>query len=189
MKKIKYLCLIFLSTCAFAQVAIGKSTISSPAVSLEFGTENRGIVLPWVSTIANQPTANYTAISGTEDGTLIFDLSDYKVKYRKAGAWFDLTVKNKTDVISGITNNTVNSSIQDTKKELQNAKTMIGGNPSTDTTKGILVLADTNKAMILPLVENPHSTINNPAAGMVVYDPTNNLFCVYNGTVWSFWKP
>ncbi|WP_279195775.1 hypothetical protein [Chryseobacterium indoltheticum] len=56
-------------------------------------------------------------------------------------------------------------------------------------TPGILVLEDTNKAMILPRVASPHLNIINPAPGMMVYDTTAKQLAVFNGTVWSFWKP
>ena len=56
-------------------------------------------------------------------------------------------------------------------------------------TPGILVLADTDKAMVLPKVASPHLNIVNPAAGMMVYDTTSKQLAVFNGTVWSFWKP
>lgn len=65
---------------------------------------------------------------------------------------------------------------------------MIGGNPTTDTTNGFFVLADTNKAMVLPKVADPHLNIINPEPGTMVYDTTSKLLAVYNGSVWTFWK-
>ena len=53
----------------------------------------------------------------------------------------------------------------------------------------ILVLEDANKAMVLPTVPNPHVNIVNPEPGMMVYDTTAKQLAVFNGTVWSFWKP
>lgn len=89
MKKLIIASLVCLSTVAFSQVAIGKTSVSSPSSSLEFGNsgvgaditdpaKQKGIVLPWVSTVADQPVAGYQAMSATEHGTLIFDLSDDK---------------------------------------------------------------------------------------------------------------
>lgn len=46
---------------------------------------------------------------------------------------------------------------------------------------------DTDKAMILP--KTTYSAIVNPAAGMMIYDTTAKQLAVFNGTVWSFWKP
>ncbi|WP_262907374.1 hypothetical protein [Chryseobacterium sp. LC2016-27] len=43
--------------------------------------------------------------------------------------------------------------------------------------------------MILPKVASPHLNIINPSAGMMVYDTVKKQLAIYNGTVWSFWKP
>jgi len=79
--------------------------------------------------------------------------------------------------------------LQATKTELPSAKVAIGKNGATDTTPGILVLSDSDKAMILPKVASPHLNIKNPTAGMLAYDTTNRQIAVFNGTNWSFWKP
>ncbi|KAB1228618.1 hypothetical protein [Chryseobacterium viscerum] len=151
-----------------AQVAVGKNSVSNPSTSLEFaGTENRGLVLPYIE--------DNSGIS--QDGTMIFDTTDNKVKYLKSGSWFDLSVD---------TTGNADLSVQTTKTEKTEAKVSIGTLTSTD---GILVLEDSNKAMILPKVASPHLNIINPAAGMIVYDTTAHQLAVYNGSVWSFWKP
>lgn len=177
---------LLISTLAFSQVAIGKSNISNTSVSLEFGTGNKGIILPW----ATNSTGVSLPASGNKSGTFILDVNDKKVKLSKNnGTWADLTVhSNEKPATSG--NTAINNSLQTnaTFPEKSTAKTMIGGDPSTDTTPGILVLADTNKAMIPPLVTDPATNIKNPAPGMMVYDPTKKLFAVYNGTIWSYWR-
>ena len=197
MKKIIISNFILFSTIAFAQVAIGKTDVTNATVSLEFGVSDatngfKGILLPWVSTVAGAPNASYTGVSNPVDGTIIFDVSDKKIKYRKAGAWFELS-KNEITTVNGVTNydttGVVNTSLQDNLTENANAKVMIGGNPSTDTTTGILVLADANKAMILPKMASPHLNIQNPPAGMMAYDTSAKQLAVFNGKVWSFWKP
>ena len=211
MKKIIFIVSIFISTITMAQIAIGKSelskiqpanTITNPSISLEFydnADNTKGLVLPWVSTVNNQPVAyntttgaGYRGMQGTVvNGTIIFDLSDNKVKYRKNGAWSSLTgelpLRSETTLIN--TFNTTDSSLQDNKKENETSKAAIGTNGATDTTTGILVLTDTNKAMVLPKVASPHLNIKNPTPGMIVYDTTKKQLAVYNGTVWSFWKP
>ncbi|SHK54547.1 hypothetical protein [Epilithonimonas mollis] len=208
---------IMLSFSAKAQVAIGKNELSkiqpanlvtNPSIALEFydAADNKsGIVLPWTSTVNNQPVAynsttgaGYRGIQGTvENGTLIFDLSDKNVKYRKDGAWFDLTnvtypvtvkrADNSTQIINA--NNAVDSSLQNNIRESESAKIAIGTNSNSDTTPGILVLTDTNRAMVLPKVASPHLNIVNPAPGMMVFDTVKQQLAVFNGTVWSFWKP
>ncbi len=169
MKKIKLVIVSVLFTAAAqAQVAIGKSSVSNSSVSLEFAdTENRGLVLPYIE--------NNSGIS--QNGTLIFDATDNKVKYLKNGSWFDL---------SKDTTGHADLSIQSGKTEKAEAKAGIGTPASTD---GILVLEDSTKAMILPKVASPHLNIINPAAGTIAYDTVSRQIAVYNGSVWSFWKP
>lgn len=178
-----FLTLVFLSVATVsAQVKIGDaSPLSSSSVSLEFAAGNKGMIFPWVT--------SETSVTDAVNGTIIFDLATEKIKVKKKTAgWIDLTMKNKTDVVTGIPNKTVDASLQNGLVEQPNAKTLIGGNAQTDTTKGILVLGDTNKAMILPKVAAPHINIKEPAAGMMVYDTAAKQLAVFNGTVWTFWK-
>lgn len=157
---------------AHSQVAIGKAAVTNTSISLEFGNANKGLLLPWVTSAAS--------VLGAVDGTIIYDTSDKKVKYRKAGSWFDLSVD-----ATGI----VDTAIQDPLTENPTAKMVIGTDGASDTTPGILVLSDSDKAMILPKVASPHLNIINPSSGMMVYDTTAKQLAVFNGTVWSFWKP
>ena len=168
------LSLLFATTLS-AQVAIGKTSISSPAVSLEFYDKpdnTRGIILPWVTSTA--------AVTGAVNGTIVYNTADRKVYVKYASGWRDLSVD---------TSGTVTTTLQDALSDLDTAKVLIGGDPATDTTPGILVLADTNKAMVLPKVASPHLNIVKPSPGMMVYDTTKKQLAVFNGTVWSFWKP
>lgn len=186
--KTKYLSILlpFISSLAISQVAIGKASITSNSVSLEFGTGNKGIILPWATNAAGVSLP----ASGNKSGTLILDVNDKKVKISKNdGTWIDLTVHNNEKPATG-GNTAINNSLQTNAAfiEKSSAKTIIGGNPTTDTTPGILVLADTNKAMIPPLVTDPAANIKNPAPGMLVYDPTKKILAIYNGTIWSYWR-
>ena len=168
------LSLLFATTLS-AQVAIGKATVSSPAVSLEFydnADNTRGIILPWVTSTA--------AVTGAVNGTIVYNTADRKVYVKYASGWRDLSVD---------TTGTVTTTLQDALSDQDTAKVLIGGDPATDTTPGILVLADTNKAMVLPKVASPHLDIVNPCPGMMVYDTTKKQLAVFNGTVWSFWCP
>ncbi|WP_228414744.1 hypothetical protein [Chryseobacterium sp. G0201] len=157
-----------------AQIGISRESVSNGSVSIQFGdNENKGLLLPYVT--------DKTEI--IENGTIIYDTSDFKVKYLKdTNTWFDMSV----DLLG-----TADLSIQAADRiEQPGAKicisTTAGG---TDTTKGILVLADTNKAMVLPKVASPHLNIISPSAGMIVYDTVKRQLAVYNGTAWTFWKP
>lgn len=178
MKKIilSIIVLFATGTIAKAQVAIGKPNVTNESVSLEFSeTENRGLVLPYIS---DRNTI-------TTDGTLIYDTTDHKVKYLKSGVWTALSNDDSTQSTIGV----ADLEIQDSKVEQATAKTAIGTTVGTDTTPGILVLTDTNKAMVLPRVASPHLNIINPAPGMMAYDTVKKQLAVYNGTSWTFWKP
>ncbi|MDQ1162441.1 hypothetical protein QE422_002809 [Chryseobacterium sp. SORGH_AS 447] len=159
-----------------AQVAIGKTTLSSPSVSLEFGTANRGIILPWVTSAAS--------VTGAVNGTMIYDLTDKKVKIKFASLWKDLSVDAAGTTIDPLTS-IDGTLIQNTVIENTNAKMAIG--PLTST-PGILVLEASDKAMVLPKVASPHLNIINPSPGMMVYDTVNKQLAVFNGKVWTFWK-
>ena len=177
MKKIIILTIISaLAYSGKAQVIIGKDTPTNDAVSVEFADdEPRGMILPYVETVPSGPTP----------GTIIFDTTDKKVKYWNSTAWVLLSDDDSTPATIGV----VDLSIQTTRTESSTAKTAIGNGADTDTTTGILVLTDPEKAMILPKLNKPYETIVNPAPGMMVYDTESHQLAVFNGTVWSFWKP
>ena len=179
MKNIFTTTFILISACVFSQVAIGKTTLSSTSVSLEFGSENRGMVLPWV--------IDTGSVSGVVNGTLVYNAnaSDKKVYVKYASGWKDLSVDatgTTVDPIMSVDGLTLQNSLSD----LPNAKVSIGTPTSTP---GILVLEDSNKAMVLPKVASPHLSIINPAPGMMAYDTVKNQLAVFNGKVWTFWKP
>ncbi|MCC3217928.1 hypothetical protein LIV57_21910 [Chryseobacterium sp. X308] len=167
MKKISLIIIITASGILNAQVALGKTVLESASSSIEFGSENRGLVLPWVT--------NTSGIQNPENGTLVFDTSDMKVKVYQNNLWKDLSVD---------TTGTADTSLQDSLVDQPDAKVSVG-TPSS--VSGILVLEDSNKAMILPKVASPHLNIISPAAGMMVYDTQKKQLAVFNGTVWSFW--
>lgn len=159
-----------------AQVIIDKDetqNISSPSVLVEFGSTNKGLLLPWVT--------DTSSVADAVPGTIVYNIADKKVKYLKAGlgaGWVDLSVDATGDV---------DAVLQNSLTDAANAITIIGSN--TTSAPGILVLESATKAMVLPKVADPHLNILYPEAGMMVYDTNKKLFAVYNGTVWSFWKP
>lgn len=176
MKNIYTILCAFLSASFFSQVAIGKTSVSSASVSLEFGTGNRGMVLPWITSTAS--------VANVVNGTMIYDLTDKKVKIKYNTAWKDLSVNTEGTTIDPLTG-IDGIAIQDAAQENTLAKVAIG---TLTSDPGILVLEDKNKAMILPMVDSPHLNIINPAPGMIVYDTFNKQLAIYNGKVWSFWK-
>lgn len=176
MKNIFTILFALLSVSIFSQVAIGKASVASPSVSLDFGTGNRGMVLPWVTSTA--------AVTGVVNGTMVYDLTDKKVKVKYNAAWKDLSVNTQGTTVDPLTS-VDGVLIQNSATENTLAKSAIG---TLTATPGILVLEDTTKAMVLPKVASPHLNIINPAPGMIVYDTFNKQLAVFNGFVWSFWK-
>ena len=104
-----------------------------------------------------------------------------KVKLKLDSGWLNLSSA------AAITN-AIDLTTQNNKIEEADARVIIGQDGQTNTTKGLLILSDTNKAMVLPKVASPHLNIKNPAAGMIVYDTYDKQLAVFNGTQWSFWK-
>lgn len=160
-----------------AQIAVGKDEVSSPSVSLDFGNENRGLILPWVT--------NETAVANVANGTLVFDAANKKVKVKYNSSWKDLSIQ------SGTTINPLTSldglNIQSNLTENTDAKVSIGESTSAEVS-GILVLEESNKAMVLPKVVSPHLNVLNPTPGLMVFDPLKRQLAVFNGEVWTYWK-
>ncbi|MDR6466148.1 hypothetical protein [Chryseobacterium sediminis] len=167
------------SISVFSQIAIGKSSVSSKSVSLEFGDANKGVVLPWVN--------SSSSVSGVVDGTMIYDITDHKVKVKYTAGWKDLSVNTTGTTVDPLTG-TDGAASQNTLIEYAGARVGIGtGTPSL--VSGVLVLEDSNRAMVLPKTASPHLNIVNPAPGLMVYDTVKKQLALFNGNVWTFWKP
>lgn len=160
------------SFCLFSQVIIGDdvgSATNKTSVILDFSTkENRGIVLPYITELPQNPVG----------GTLILDATTpqkARVKYYNGTEWVDLS---GNDGI--VTQDFLQPPIYDGQVII---------NASESHANGALILEDQTKAMILPMVSD-YKSIINPAAGMIVYikkDRAKRL-AVFNGSKWSFWK-
>lgn len=184
---------VLLTNIISAQIAIEKDNLSTPSVSIEFGSTKKGLVVPWVTSAKDVETA------GVVPGSIIFDLSDQNLKVyreiadpRSGSNWFPYSSH------SGLIPTTpkpIDVALQDNLTENPNAKVIISGdatlkqNPAADKTNGILVLADSDKAMILPKVALPEQNIANPAAGMMVFDTERKYLMIFDGTSWSYWMP
>ncbi|MDO5510107.1 MAG: hypothetical protein Q4F57_05375 [Weeksellaceae bacterium] len=171
MKKIIF-AFILISSYSYAQVAIGKNNVTNNSVSLEFADGPKGIILPYVESKAGITTP----------GTLILDTTDNRVKMKVDGAdWFDYSSDSSDVSHNGI----VDLSLQTALIESPEAKVSIGDPTDVD---GVLVLEDSDKAMILPQIVSPELNVVNPAPGTIVYDPFRKMLCVYNGKHWSYWE-
>ena len=157
--------LCFIQSAVQAQVAIGKQSLDGSSI-LDFGSEPLGIILPYVTGEAD--------VVGAVPGTLIFDAADQKVKYRSNTAWVDMSRNSGT----------VDTSGQDALTEVTTGA-IIGS--TTSAAPGVLVLESTTKALLLPRVSDPMTTMLSPEPGTIVYDTNSKKICVYNGQQWAFW--
>lgn len=151
-----------------AQVAIGKTSVEGSSTLLDFGTENKGIVLPWLT---ETPSDNV-------GGTLIFDASsstEFKVKYFDGTQWIDLSRESGSADLSTQSPSEVGDGV------------LISNDSSVARGNAVLALESENMAMRLPQVESPESNIKSPVAGTMVYDPVKKVIAVFNGSTWSFW--
>ena len=161
-----FISILFSFTYSFAQVAIGKTTVDGDGIlDFQVGTF-KGIVLPWVTSEAS--------VISPVGGTLIYDTTTQRVKYYNGATWIDLSGK------SGTVDTTAQNSLTDVGDGI-----IIGANSSAAT--GVLILEATDKALILPKVDNAYLNIPNPVAGTIVYDPVSKTVQIYNGQQWSFW--
>lgn len=152
-----------LSNLSTAQVAIGKETVDGSGI-LDFqANSQKGIILPWISDI-----------SLVEQGSLIYNAIDKKVKFRNGLNWQDLSIKEGQ----------VDTSEIDPYNELGEG-VIIGD--KLNAPSGVLVLNRQDKALILPKNLNPWDNILKPEPGTITYDPDANLICIFNGTEWTFW--
>ena len=191
MKKYSIAILSIVSGLFYSQITIGKTAPSSlpsnTSVSIEFGNAtggNKGIVLPWVS--------QTSLVAGVVPGTIVFDsrATEQKIYFAKAATPNSTVVSQWVDLSVGALTPTP-AFTSDANDENTAAKVLIGGNSLTDSTPGVLVLGDINKAMVLPRVSSI-ADIVSPSAGMMVFltgtpsAPINQL-AVFNGKEWSFW--
>lgn len=161
-----FICILNFS---FAQVAIGKEDVQGTSTLLDFSEENKGLILPWCTTV---PSSNVVG------GTLILDAeNDNRIKYYDGTAWQDLSLED------GV----VNPTNENTLTEVGNGTLISDETTTGQRGDGVLVLESNEKAMILPIVEEPVINLESPTAGTMVYDPFNKVICFYNGTSWSFW--
>lgn len=169
MNKLFYI-IIFLGGIINAQVAIGKENVSNESTLLEFedsATNTLGIILPSVldaSTITVQ------------NGTFLFDVATKKVRMFENSSWIDLSIVGDDSNL-----------IIDPSNENTNSTGVIIGSETT-TTPGVLVLEATDKAMVLPKIENPHLTVKSPYAGMMCYDTASKSLAIFDGINWNYWK-
>lgn len=162
------ICVFFIQTVQ-AQLLVNTELPHSPAVILDFNQDPNnamGLVLP----IVNEITQNMV------NGTMLFDKSDRRVKYKKKGKWVSLSY------VDGILDNHIENPSVDIE-----SSTYVGEDINL-AVKGVLVLESENKAMVLPHVKDPLINVKNPYPGMICYDPTTKAMFLYDGRYWNIWR-
>lgn len=182
--KIKALIIILLafSINNKAQVAIGKTSVNTNVI-LDFGQENKGIILPVITTLPVSP-ANGTFVMDGRNG-------QQKVKVFENEVWKDLSD-------SGSLTQQTNSGVSTTTATVINTSPEVGagvviGDVNTNgvgikQASGVLVLEASDKVLVLPKVRNPHLNIKSPRAGTICFDETSKTLAVFDGVVWNYWK-
>lgn len=182
MKNLISILLFAFSVTTSGQVIIGDAigtAVTKTSVLLEFAAnQNKGLILPYVRTLP-------TGLKLTE-GTLLVDATNpagAAVKYYNGNpGWVDLSSGNKADITSAMTVQPAAVS------ETAQSKTVIGN--TTSAADGVLVLESATKAMVLPTVASTEDVVN-PAPGMMVFINKTGAkrLAVFNGAVWTYWKP
>jgi hypothetical protein len=159
-----------------AQISIGgKQNVEGTSTIMDFNStaaNTSGIILPAVENVNN----SLSALPSTNNGTFVFDKSTNKIRMYENNTWKDLT-------------DTGNSSslIANSSDETGGDQGVIIGSENSGA-KGILILESTDKALILPKIQNPHITVKSPYPGMICYDAASKSLAVFDGNVWSYWK-
>ncbi len=169
MKQIIY-SIVFCSLATFVsgQVAIGKENIDGNSALLDFASgTTKGIILPAVD-------AAPVTLSVQNNGTLLFDKTDKKVKMWENGSYVELSDEGDSSEIVTNTSSEIGEGV------------IIG--TETSNAVGVLILESTDKALILPRVINPHLNIKSPYPGTICYDIASKTLAVFDGSAWHFWK-
>ncbi|MDN3693718.1 hypothetical protein QWZ06_16160 [Chryseobacterium tructae] len=171
-KNIINILLLLLPTTFYTQIAIGKANITGTSTILDFDNSagnTRGIILPAVQ---NSPV--YKGTHNANNGTFIFDQSTSKIRMYQNDAWIDISsVGSRNNIMP---NTSPGSSLS-----------IIMGS-SSSAAKGVLILESSNKAVILPQITNPHTSVANPYPGMMCYDRASKSVAFFDGKVWNYWK-
>lgn len=184
MEKIYLLLVVILSTVSYGQMTLGKideKDISESAI-LDFevttidsdgkSTPNtKGIILPSVTSLPSENSNN--------NGMFVFDETNSTVKMMENGKWRNLSDK-------GNSLNLYKGGIVENKSE-EIGKGIVIGSDATNA-EAILALEATDKALRLPRIANPHTTVKSPYPGMMCFDTVSQTLAVFDGESWNFWK-
>jgi len=151
-----------------AQIIIGTdiNNITSTTSSLiQFQDNNsKGIILPANTQTPTSPT----------NGTFLYDQTDQKVKMYENNSWVNLSdIGDNSSLVKNVSDDNGDGII-------------LGANSSS--ARGVLVLESSEKALVLPRVNDPVATVISPYPGMICYDTTSKTIAIFDGKKWNFWK-
>ncbi|MBV7439890.1 hypothetical protein KRX57_00480 [Weeksellaceae bacterium TAE3-ERU29] len=155
-----------------AQIAIEKETFRSNSSIMEFNDivepngEAKGIILPILldSSIA-------------KEGALWVDSSTKKVMYQSGNGKVEMTEASIKEY-SLPANGEIGDGITISDDSLLS---------STDDS-AVLKLESSEKALLLPHVNDVTKDISNPEPGTIAYDVSSKSLAVFNGDYWFFWN-
>lgn len=183
MKNTLYILALLAANMVSAQIAIGKNSINSGAI-LEFDSNsNKTIILP---------KAEISSSNTYTNGTILMDKTDLTIKVRQNNAWLKLSDEGSfVQQVDGNNTPTTTAYTPNTSDEV--GKGVIIGEinvngEAASGADGVLVLEARDKALVLPHIANPHTTIKSPVAGTMCYDTVSNSLAVFDGKVWNYWK-
>lgn len=130
-------------------------------------TNKKGIILPIVS---NLPTENLV------NGTFILDGNDKAFKVYENNIWKRLSFMPGN----------LSSAINVAGAEEVGSGVVLGS--TSVQVNGVLVLEATDKALILPKINKPYETVENPYPGMICYDTDSKSLMLFDGTYWNIWR-
>lgn len=162
MKKTIIILAMVLGSVSNAQIAIGKSSVTNASCLLEFGTDARGIRLPLVSDVTTLTVS---------PGTLAFDAATGSFRYYQ-GTWSAVT--------SGGTSGGAPTGTD------SGGPVILGANTTTKI-GGALILEATDKALVLPTINNAEYRILTPTKGLMAWDSAKGQVAVYNGIKWCYY--
>lgn len=158
---------LFLFTQIKAQVIIAEEsnypTDITESSLLQFEDDtSKGIILP----------ANNTEPENSANGTIIFDRLSERVKMFENEKWVNLSDTGKAPAL--LNENDLGKGV------------IIGAD--TSMADGVLVLESSDKALVLPRINNVNTDVINPYPGMICYDLATKTVTIFDGIQWNYWN-